>query len=399
MDLGKIRKDTPGTLGKIHFNNAGSSLMPTPVHQAVLDHMNLEMAIGGYEAQNRAKPALERTYDAIAELINCSREEVALMENATSAWLMAFHSLPLKRGDRILTTETEYASNAISYLQIAQKKGVRIDVVPSDQHGQIDITALETMIDPSVALISINHIPTNGGLINPAAEVGQIAKKYNIPYLLDACQSTGQIPVDVEEIGCDMLSATGRKYLRAPRGTGFLYIRKDFMNTVLPPFLDLHSASWTHINKYKIRDDARRYENWESNIAIQIGLGVAVDYYLETGVNETSNLLCDLAALARTSLAAIPGITVHDIGLKKGGIVTFSHNRLPAQRVKECLAQKNINVSTTNISSTRYDMKKRNLETIVRASFHYYNTKDELSVFIKEIRTLVSDLHQIESIS
>ncbi|MEH6401762.1 MAG: aminotransferase class V-fold PLP-dependent enzyme [Sneathiella sp.] len=399
MDLRKFRKDTPGTKGKIHLNNAGASLLTTTVHQAVIEHMELEMSIGGYEAQNRAKPALERTYDAIAELINCSRDEIALMENATAAWLMAFHSIAFNKGDRILTSEAEYASNAISYLQVAKKNGVKVDVVPSDEHGQLDITALETMIDPSVALISISHIPSNGGLINPAAEVGKIAKQHNIPYLLDACQSIGQIPLDMEEIGCDMLSATGRKYLRAPRGTGFLYIRKGFMDTVSPPFLDLLSADWTDINHYKIRDDARRYENWESNIAAQIGLGVAIDYYLNAGVEATSTAICTLAAEARKDLSAIPGITVHDIGLKKGGIVTFSHYHLPAQRIKEYLATKNINVSTTGVGSTRYDMEKRNLETIVRASFHYYNTRAELDIFLKETVKLVLDLQKIESIS
>jgi len=399
MDLAKFRKDTPGTLSKIHFNNAGASLMASPIHQAVLEHMELELQMGGYEAQSRAKPALERTYDAISELINCNRDEIALMENATAAWLMAFHSITFNKGDRILTTEAEYASNVISYLQIAKKNGVKVDVVPSDEHGQIDVSALETMIDPSVALISISHIPSNGGLINPAAEVGHIAKKYNIPYLLDACQSIGQIPLDMEEIGCDMLSATGRKYLRAPRGTGFLYIRKSFMNTVSPPFLDLLSADWTDINQYKIRDDARRYENWERNVAAMIGLGVAVDYYLDAGVEKTSTIIRSLAAKARKRLASIPGVTVHDLGLKKCGIVTFSHNRLPAQRIKDYLATKNINVNTTGVGSTRYDMEKRELETIVRASFHYYNSEEELTIFLKEIDNLISDLRQIESIN
>ncbi|MBL4666151.1 MAG: aminotransferase class V-fold PLP-dependent enzyme [Sneathiella sp.] len=382
FDLTAARRDTPGTEKCIHLNNAGAALMPTPVYHAVVDHLDLEMKMGGYEAHARALPAFERTYDAISELINCDRSEIALVENATAGWMMAFHGLRLKAGDRILTTEAEYASNVITYLQAAKNKGVVIDVVPSDSDGQIDVTVLEAMIDDTVKLISMTHIPTNGGLINPAAAVGKIARKYKIPYLLDACQSVGQIPIDVEEIGCDMLSATGRKYLRAPRGTGFLYVKRAFMDQLEPPFLDLHSANWTATDAYEMRDDARRFENWEFNFAATIGLGVAVDYFLETGVKEATDRLSLLAATAREKLSALPKIQVHDVGKNKGGMVTFSHTGLSADEIKSKLAQVSINVSTSTTASTRYDMEKRDLSNIVRASFHYYNSEEELEKFL-----------------
>lgn len=385
LDIQKLREDTPGTRQCIHLNNAGSALMPKPVYQAVVDHLDLELTTGGYEAHNRAMPAFERTYDAISELIKCDRSEIAIVENATAGWMMGFHGLNLQKGDHILTAEAEYASNVITYLQAVKNKGVIIDVVPSDTSGQIDIAALEGMITDKVKLISISHIPTNGGLINPAASVGKIAKKHNIPYLLDACQSVGQIPVDVTDIGCDMLSATGRKYLRGPRGTGFLYVRKGFMDQLEPPFLDLHSAQWTDKENYKMRDDARRFENWETNIAGVIGLGVAVDYLLEVGEVDASKSLCKLAADARERLSALPGITVHDIGAQKGGMVTFGHRDYSADDIKSHLAKHNINVSTSTTSSTRYDMEKRNLSSIVRASFHYYNTNEELDELIAQL--------------
>jgi len=388
LDTQKIRSETPGTKTSIHLNNAGSALMPQPVYDAIVEHLDLEMQIGGYEAHARAMPAFERTYDAIAEMINCHRDEVALVENATMGWLMAFHGFNWKAGDRILTAEAEYASNVISYLQLAKNKGVLIDVVPSDANGQIDVTKLEEMVTPDVKLISISHIPTNGGLINPAEAVGKIAKKHDIPYLLDACQSVGQIPIDVEKIGCDMLSATGRKYLRAPRGTGFLYVRKSFMEQLEPPFLDLHSAEWTGANSYKMRDDARRFENWENNVAAVIGLGVAVDYYMNVGMTDASTRLRALADKAREALSNIPGITVQDIGAEKGGMVTFSHERLTAEEIKSALASKQINVSTSSIGSTRFDMERRQLPTLVRASFHYYNDEDELNSFIAAINNL-----------
>ncbi len=390
LDLKKIRAETPGVKNRIHLNNAGAALMPSPVYQAIVDHLDLEMEIGGYEAHARAKLACERTYDAITELINCHRDEIALVENATAGWLMAFHGMRFEKGDRILTAEAEYASNVISYLQLAKKSGVIIDVVPSDNEGQIDLVQLERRIDDSVKLISISHIPTNGGLINPAEEVGKIARAHNIPYLLDACQSVGQIPIDVEAIGCDMLSATGRKYLRGPRGTGFLYIRKEFMNCLEPPFLDLHSADWVASHRYELRPDARRFENWESYFAGQIALGVAVDYVLDIGMKDASERLCALASKARTHLSEIPGITVQDIGSRKGGIVTFSHDPISSEELKEKLADQHINVSTSSRGSTRFDMEKRALPTLVRASFHYYNTEEELSKFIEKVASITN---------
>ncbi|GLQ06342.1 aminotransferase class V-fold PLP-dependent enzyme [Sneathiella chinensis] len=388
LDLEKVRQDTPGTRTRIHLNNAGASLIPSPVYQAVVEHLDLEMQIGGYEAHKRAMPAFERTYDAIAEMVNCSRDEIALMENATAAWMTAFHGLNLQAGDKILTAEAEYASNAITYLQAAQDKGVILEVIPSDAAGQIDVAALEARIDAQTKLISISHIPTNGGLINPAEEVGKVARKHGIPYLLDACQSVGQIPLDVQKIGCDMLSATGRKYLRGPRGTGFLYVRGDFLNRLTPPWLDLHGAKWTSANSFTMRSDARRFENWEFNVAAVIGLGVAVDYYLAQGPSACSERLCSLAAAARAELERLPHVTVTDIGARKGGMVTFSHDRYSAEDIREKLAARGINVSTSSPASTRFDMDRRGLETIVRASFHYYNTEDELKQFAAEVANL-----------
>lgn len=391
LDLDRIRQETPGTKGLIHLNNAGSSLMPQPVYQAIIDHLDLEMKMGGYEAHARANPAVERTYDAIAELINCQRSEIALVENATAAWMMAFHGLDLQKGDKILTAEAEYASNIITYIQAERRIGIETVVVPSTPAGELDIKALEKAIDGRVKLISISHIPTNGGLINPAEEIGKVARKHNIPYLLDACQSVGQIPIDVEKIGCDMLSATGRKYLRGPRGTGFLYVRESFMDKLEPPFLDLHGATLTSATEYDMRPDARRFENWENNLAAVIGLGVAVDYFIEVGPEAASQRLKALATKARAKLNAVEGVTVQDIGEDKGGMVTFSHSSVDAATLKEELAAQNINVSTSTYSSTPYDMGKRGLPTLIRASFHYYNTEEEVETFIRSVQEILKE--------
>ena len=291
---------------------------------------------------------------------------------------MAFYSIPFQEGDRILTTTTEYGANFIAYLQVAGRTGARIEVVPDTATGEIDVDALEEMIDDRVRLISMNHMPTNNGLVNPAAAVGRIARDAGVPFLLDACQTVGQMPLDVDEIGCDMLSATSRKFLRGPRGVGFLYVRDRFIESLEPAMLDLHGARWVAADRYEMRRDAKRFETWESSPALRLGLGAACDYALEVGLDAIWNRVAALAGGLRADLIRLPGVTVHDKGIVKGGIVTFSVAGVPAGAVKDELARNRINVSTTSVYSARIDMEERGLDETIRASVHYFNTEAEL---------------------
>ncbi|QBD81846.1 aminotransferase class V-fold PLP-dependent enzyme [Ktedonosporobacter rubrisoli] len=389
FDLQRAQQDTPATANLIHFNNAGSSLMPQPVLEATIAHLQLEAQIGGYEAADRAHNAIEHTYDAAATLIGCQRDEIAIIENATRAWDMAFYSIPFKPGDRILTSIAEYASNYIAYLQIAQKTGASVEAIPNDPYGQLSIDALRKSIDERVKLIAITHVPTNGGLVNPVAEVGKVAREANILYLVDACQSVGQMPIDVNKIGCDFLSATGRKYLRGPRGTGFLYVRSSVIEQLEPPFLDLHAAHWIESDRYEIRSDARRFENWETNYAGKIGLGVAIDYALEWGLETTWRRIKNLAYLLRTRLSTLPGVIVHDRGITQCGIVTFTVEDKRPEEIQQQLAQQNINVTISERSSTLLDMDERKLTTLVRASVHYFNSEEEIEQFCTVLSRLI----------
>jgi cysteine desulfurase/selenocysteine lyase len=390
IDVARVRAETPGCRGVIHFNNAGAALQPQPVIDAVLGHLRLEAEIGGYEAADRAQAALERVYGSLARLINAAPDEIALIENATRAWDMAFYSLRLGPGDRILTASAEYASNVIAFLQIAKRTGAEISVVPSDETGALSVEALERMIDSRVKLIAVmTHVPTNGGLVNPAAAIGRVAARHRIPYLLDACQSLGQMPVDVAEIQCDMLSATGRKFLRGPRGTGFLWVRRAMIERLEPPFLDLHAARWTGPESYEIRADARRFENWESFVAGRLGLGAAADYAMALGLDAIWARVKALAEQLRRSLAEIPGIVVRDLGRERCGIVTFTSEGVSPVELRQTLARAKINVTTSSVLSTRYDMTARGLDLLLRASVHYYNTEDEIARFCAFVRERV----------
>lgn len=388
IDVARARHDTPGTRNVTHLNNAGAALPPTPVTRAVIAHLQREAAIGGYEAADAAQDQVDNTYNAIARLIGCGTHEVAIVENATRAWDMAFYALTFNPGDRILTARAEYSSNVIAFLQVARRTGAVIEVVDNDDSGQLSVEDLRRRLatgNGPVKLIAITHVPTHGGLVNPAEAIGAAAREAGVPYLLDACQSVGQLRIDVDRIGCDFLSATGRKYLRGPRGTGFLYVRESALDRLDPPFLDLHAAAWTAADRYEIRADARRFENWETNYAAKIGLGVAVDYALSWGMEAIEGRITMLADQLRRLLDETAGVRVHDQGARRCGIVSFSVDGVPASEVQSLLSAHGVNVSVSLVEYSRLDLPQRGLSDLVRASVHYYNTEEELHRLIEAL--------------
>ena len=391
MNVDRARAETPGCTNVLHFNNAGAALPPQPVLDAQIHHLRREAEIGGYEAADEALPKLQATYAAVARMLNCDPDEIALVENATRAWDMAFYAMPFEPGDRILTSQAAYASNHIACLQVAERTGAEVEVIPSDDTGQIDLDRLAGRLDDRVRLIALTHVPTNGGLVNPAAEVGALATDAGVPLLLDACQSAGQMPLDVEALGCTMLSATGRKYLRGPRGTGFLYVQRDWIERLEPPLLDLHAATWTAPDTYEIRPDAKRFETWESHVAGQVALGVAVEYALDWGLTAIRDRVQALAAALRTELASIPGVTVDDVGREKCGIATFHTDSTEASPLHAALRERNMNTSVSTPNSTRLDAEARDLPDLVRASVHYYNTEAEIGRFAAALRDVMRD--------
>jgi cysteine desulfurase / selenocysteine lyase len=398
IDVDRARADTPGCELVAHLNHAGTSLAPRPVLDAQVEWLQAEALTGGYELAADRDAELQATYDEVAALIGAQRDEIALVENATFAWHQAFWSLPLRAGDRILTCTVEYASSYLSYLQAERRRGVSVEVIPDDADGQLSLPALADLLDDGrapVGLVAVTHVPTNGGLVNPVAGVGALCREAGVPFLLDACQSVGQMPVDVDAIGCDLLAATGRKFLRAPRGTGFLYARRSLLDRLdrdgaEPAFLDLLGADWVAPADYVLRPDARRFENWESNLAAVAGLRAAVAYARSWGLDAIADRVGYMAEALRGRLAEVPGVRVHDLGRHRGGIVTFTVDGVAADEVQARLRSQGINVSVSGPSSTRLDAVRRRLPPLVRASVHYITTDAELDRLAAAVGDMVA---------
>lgn len=391
IDVERARAETPGCEDIVHFNNAGAALQPAVVLETVISHLLREAEIGGYEAADEALERRETVYRSIARLLGAAPDEVAIVENATRAFDLAFHSVPLQDGDVVLTSMPEYHSNYIAYLRAARDRRLTIRVLPNDASGQISLDALAREVqDPRVRLVSISHVPTQSGLVQPAAGVGRLARQAGVWYLLDATQSAGQIPLEVHELGVDLLATTGRKYLRGPRGVGFLYARRDRIPELHPPFVDGHAARWERPDAYVLREDARRFENWESNQALVLGLGAAVDYALALGIGPIWQRVQRLADSLREQLAALPGVRIRDEGAVRCGIVSFTVDGLDTAAIKERLAARprRINVTTSSVYSSLLDMTARGLSSTVRASVHYYNTNAELDEFVQALAAL-----------
>lgn len=385
FSLEAVRTATPGVDNVIHVNNAGAALPPSVVTDTVVDYLRREEAIGGYETADERHDQLEAVYDSLGALVGAPREHMAVIENATRAWDMAIYGYPFERGDRVVTCRAEYSSNVLAFLQLERRFGIEMVLIDDDEYGQIDLAHLDAELTRGAAMVAMTHIPTSGGLINPAEEVGALCGEHGVFFVLDACQSAGQVPLDVGTIGCDVLSGTGRKYLRGPRGTGFLYVSERALDVLEPPFIDLHAADWTRVDDYEWRPDARRFENWETYYAGKAGLGAAVDYALGVGIETTAVRIADLAARLRNGLESLNRVAVHDKGARRGGIVTFTVDGVDATSVHAQLLARRINTSTSGPDRARLDLEPRGLPTVIRASTHYYNSEDEIDAVIAAV--------------
>jgi selenocysteine lyase/cysteine desulfurase len=375
----------------VHLNNAGAALMPAPVLDVVVSHLKRESALGGYEASDAASEQVAATYMAVAELIGASPRNVAVVENATAAFALALSAFDFRRGDVILTSRNDYVSNQIMYLSLSRRLGVEIVRAADLPEGGVDPGSVRRLVaERRPRLVAVTHVPTNSGLVQPVEAIGEICRAAGVPYLIDACQSVGQIPLDVRRLKCDFLSATGRKFLRGPRGVGFLYVSDAILATGAHPLLvDMRGAEWTAADEYTLVDGARRFENWEFAYALQLGLGEAARYALGVGVAEGGRRAAELAAYARDRLRAVDGVRVLDRGPVLCAIVTAEVAQCDARAVVAMLRDRGINANASLRAYAVLDMDDKHAASAVRISPHYYNTTEEIDGAVEAIAEIV----------
>lgn len=384
-----LRASTPGAQSITHFNHAGASLPSSATLEAIRAHLWREATLGPMEAGVAAREQTERARLLAAQLLNAQPSEIALTTGNSPGWGAAFAALgPWRPGDRILVGRHEWGGNLAAMQLAAQRAGASIEAIPSDSSGAVDPNELAAMLDERVRLISLTWLPANGGLINPAAAIGQVARRHGIPYFVDAAQAVGQLPVDVTQLGCDVLSGAGRKALRGPRGTGLLYIRQDFLPSLTPAIVDTRSAPLDANDAPVLRNGAARFESAEASLALRCGLANALQEALAIGMENIRARIEGISQALRHQLAEIPGVTVLDQGLERSGLVAFNVTGRDAISVQSSLAEQGIVIGSNGIAYTPLDMRFRGLKRIARASVSYLTTESEIDKLVSGIRAL-----------
>ncbi len=394
--IDRWRQDTPGCASRIHLNNAGAALTPKPVHQAVTAYLRLEDELGGYEAFDAKSGEIRGAYRDVGRLLGTNGRNIAFTQNSTLAFAQALEAFDFTPGDSILTSRCDYASNQIMYLSLARRRGVEVVRAPDTPEGGIDPDAVRSMVARRrPTLVSLSWVPTNSGLVQPAESVGDICAEAEIPYLVDACQAIGQMPISVARLRCDYLAATGRKFLRGPRGVGILFVSdRALAGGAHPVLVDMHGATWTNPDAFELTPDARRFESWEMSYALVLGLGAAARYAMDVGLETARDRARALASYARGKLAEVPGVRVLDRGAELCAIVTVQPGGRDGAEIKLALRERGINTSSPERSDAVIDMDAKGAASALRLSPHYYNTAGEIDTAVAAIAEILALPHR-----
>ena len=392
LDLVRLREDTPGSARRIHFNNAGAALPPTHVLQTMHEYLELEAELGGYEAADARREDIADFYAATGELLGCGAHNIAFAPSATDAFARALSSVPFGRGDVILTTRDDYISNQIAFFSLRKRFGIDVVHAPNVPEGGVDVDAMaQLMRQRRPRLVAATHIPTNSGLVQPVAEIGRRCRELDLLYLVDACQSVGQYRVDVDQLGCDFLSATCRKFLRGPRGSGFLYVSDRALAAGHEPlFIDMRGAHWVGFESYAPVDTASRFEDWEFSYATVLGAAAAIRYALAIGIDAIAERTPALGGGLRDRLAEIDGVRILDRGRERCAIVTFTLSGWTAKAVQHELGVRAINSSVSLREYALFDFTDKAVDSCVRLSPHYYNTEQEVDRVVAVVGELAA---------
>ncbi|MCC4248688.1 MULTISPECIES: aminotransferase class V-fold PLP-dependent enzyme [Microbacterium] len=391
IDVVAERERTTGSTLASHFNAAGAALPSRGVVATVVEHLRLEEAKGGYEAAAERRGDVDAVYASAAGLVGASTNEIALFDSASTGLRVMLDALRPSRGQRIVASSSTYVSHALHLMSLAREQGIDLVIAPYDDRRRVDVAALETLLSDGVpSIVTVAHVPTSSGLVEPAAQIGEVVQRYGGTYILDATQSVGHLSVDVGEIGCDVMVTTGRKFLRAPRGTGFAYVSEALCQRLLPAAPDVRGARWTSSTAWDLDASARRYETWEGAVAARLGLGTALDEAAERGIPETQAWLVDAGTRLRAALADLDGVTVADPEGARSAIVTFVIEGLASADAVVELARRGVRVVSVPATHGQWDLGDRGVPSVVRASPHIYNDAADLAALVDGVEAIAT---------
>jgi selenocysteine lyase/cysteine desulfurase len=388
--LDRLRAETPGVANRVHVNNAGCGLIAAPVLETVHQHLDLEAHIGGYEASAARAESVRGFYEEIGALIGASGDRIAFASSATHAYSTALSAIPFEPGDVVLTTRNDFISNQIAFLSLRKRVGIEVVHAPDVPEGGVDVDAMAALMRKHrPRLVAATHVPTNSGLVQPVAEIGRAARELDLLYLVDACQSVGQLPVDVTEIGADFLTSTCRKFLRGPRGTGFLYVSDRVLTSGLEPlFIDMYGARWSSPEAYTPVETAARFEDWEFSYATLLGSAAAARYAREIGIENIAARTTGLAAALKDGLDQIVGVRTLETAPQASGIVTFTIEGWEPAPFKQAMDRAGINSALSFREFAQYDFGDKDVDWCLRLSPHYYNTDEEVATVVSAVADL-----------
>ncbi len=388
MNIDQIREDTPGCKHIIHLNNAGASLPPRVVTEAMHQHLYLEEQVGGYEAADVMQAEIEAFYSSTARLLHTHARNIAYTTSATDAYSRALSAIPFAQGDVILTTSNDYISNHLAFLSLQKRFGVQVIQASDSPAGEVCLDDLAYKLEKyKPRLVAVTHVPTNSGLVQPIQAIGQLVKDTDAVYLVDACQSLGQLPVSAPDLHCDFLSGTFRKFLRGPRGAGLMYVSDKALASGLEPlFIDMRGADWTSINTYQPHATARRFEDWEFAYALVLGSKAAVEYLLSLDLQQIQLRNKSLCSHLRSRLEQLPGITLLDKGSTLSSIITFTMQNAQPTALQQYLKEEGFNFTMSYKHNALYDYTQKGVDWAVRVSPHYFNLHNELDAFADHLQ-------------
>jgi cysteine desulfurase / selenocysteine lyase len=368
---------------KNYLNNAGAGIMSTKTYEVIINYLKLEREIGAYHAAAKSKTLSDNFYINAAKLINAnSPSEIAYMDSASRGWNMIVYGTPLKKGDTILTLSSEFGTNLITLFNYAKLNDFKVCVIKCDINGSFLIEEIENKLKEGAKLIAISHAVAHGSIINPVEEIGKLAKKYGAYYIVDGCQTVGQIKVDVQSIQCDAYMTTGRKWLCGPRGTGFLYVKSS--SQMRTTQLDLASADLIfddnlNLIRIEVRNDAKQFELWEKSFANLLGLSSAIEECLESKIEVISVKIQELSNKLRFAASSNENIKLIGKTISLSGILGFYLDDYSKESyVQNEFDKFDLRISTMSDWDCPMHFPKNGANKIFRLSPHFYTDNDTI---------------------